>query len=167
MQPGDFMSFVSIDMTTIFMLGNTFILYLLMKRYLFGPVKAMLDKRAAEIDGSIKSAEIANKEANDLRIKYEQGLSNARVEATEIVAAAQKRAQSQADEIMKAAKDRSAEIAERTTKEIEMEKIKALNEMKKEIGDLAVELASKVVEKDINTADHERLIDSFIKEIGE
>lgn len=167
MQPGEFMSFVSIDWTTIFMLGNTFILYLLMKRYLFGPVKEILDKRAAEIDGTIKNAEQANEEANALRIKYEQGLSSARVEATEIVANAQKRAQTQADEIIKEAKERSAELAKRANQEIELEKVKALNEVKKEIGVLAVELASKVVEKDMNTADHERLIDSFIKEIGE
>lgn len=167
LKAGEYMSFVSIDWTTVFMLGNTLILFLLMKKYFFGPVKAMLDSRTAQIDDSYKKAEEANTTANTLREQYEESLKSARSEASGIVAAAQKRATEQAEEIIRSANEQSMEIARKTQTQIQREKSKALNEIKDEIGSLAVELAAKVVEKDINRQDHERLITGFIQELGD
>lgn len=167
LKAGEYMSFVSIDWTTILMLGNTLILFLLMRKYFFGPVKAMLDSRAAKIDDSFKQAEEANTTANALRNQYEESLKSARSEANSIVAAAQKRANEQADDIIRAANEKSMEISKKAQAEILREKTKALNEIKDEIGSLAVELAAKVVEKDINQQDHERLITGFIQELGD
>lgn len=167
LKAGEYMSFVSIDWTTILMLGNTLILFLLMRKYFFGPVKAMLDSRAAQIDDRYKKAEETNTTANALKEKYEESLKSARSEANNIVAAAQKRANEQADDIIRAANEKSMEISKKAQAEILREKTKALNEIKDEIGSLAVELAAKVVEKDINQQDHERLITGFIQELGD
>jgi F-type H+-transporting ATPase subunit b len=52
-------------------------------------------------------------------------------------------------------------------KEIAQEKKKAVNEVKGEIGDMAVEIAAKVIEREINEKDHEKLIDEFISNVGE
>ena len=52
-------------------------------------------------------------------------------------------------------------------KEIAQEKKKAVNEVKGEIGDMAVEIAGKVIEREINETDHEKLIDEFISNVGE
>ncbi len=167
MQAGDFMPFVSVDWTLVFMLLNTLILFLALKKFLFVPVKKVLDDRASAVENELKAAEVSNNEALELKKQYEESLQGAKVEASDIVAAAKKRANEQAEEIINEAKSASQELSKRAAKEIELEKVKAMNEVKSEIGLIAVELASKVVEKDITESDHQNLIDSFIKDIGE
>ncbi len=163
----EFMPFLNIDWTIIFMLGNTLILFLLMKKFFFEKVKAVIDAREEEVQGIYDEADKANQMAESLKADYEESLKGAKSEAAAIVGDAQKRAQVRADQIIDEAQAKSQAMLSKAEEEIIREKKKAINEIKDEISDMAVTIASKIVEKDINAKDHEALISSFIDGVGE
>ena len=168
MPQGDtYMSFLSIDWTLVFMLCNTLILFLLMKHFFFKPVKKMIDSRQKEVENIYEEANKAQTDAQNLKSEYEKHLSGAREEANEIVNLAQKRAQTRSDEIIKEAHDKSAAMIAKADEEIKLERTKVLNDVKGEISNMAVMIAEKVVEKDINSQDHEKLIEQFIDGVGD
>lgn len=156
-----------IPWTFIAQILNLFIQMYLIKRFLFKPINEVLEKRRQLADQEIREAREAKEEADGLKVQYEEGLANAKAEAAQIVQSAQKEAQIKADETLKQAQEHAAGIRRKAEADIAQEKKKAINEVKDEIGGLAMDIAGKVVEKEINEADHKKLIDEFIKNVGE
>ena len=162
------LEFVSIvPWNIIFQWGNLFILFLLVKKFLFKPVQNILAKRPAEVDKLYSDAQKAQEEAQTMRADYEQHLAKAKEEANEILKAASQQAQRRSDELVNDAQKKAAAILERADAEIAQEKKKAVNEIKSEISGMALDIASKVVEREISEKDHEKLIEEFIKNVGE
>ncbi len=162
------LGFLTVDPGTIIMtLCNTLILFLLLKKFLYKPVKDILEKRKEYIKTAYKDADNARTEADKLKTEYTEKLENAKEESAEILRNATKKAQTRSDEIVFAAKDEAQGIMNRANEEIEREKKRAVNQIKNEISDIAVAMASKVVEKEITPADNERLIEEFIGNVGE
>ena len=152
--------------TFIAQIINLFIQMYLIKRFLFKPINNILEKRKELADKEIREAREAKEEADSLKDQYESSLTNAHAEAAQIVSDAQKEAQSKADAMVKEAQQEATDIKARAAADIEQEKKKAINEAKDEIGGLAMDIAGKVVEKEINEADHKKLIDDFISKVG-
>lgn len=162
------MPFVSIDLWTVIMQwGNLLILLLLMKKFLFKPVMAVLEKRNDEIKASYDEAEVAKSEAQAFKEEYSEKLSGARKEAEDIVKTAVKNAKITSDEIIAEAQEKATSMIERANQKILVEQKSAVNEAKNEISDMAIAIAGKVIEKDINADDHSRMIEKFIEEMGE
>lgn len=166
LQAGDYMQFVSIDWTLVFQLCNTAILFLLLKKFFFKPVKEIIDSRAKEVADTFERADAAQAQADQLKAKYEESLRSAREEAGQIVKSAQARAQKSADEIIGEAQAKASDLQLRAQEEIVQERKRAMGELQGEIGSMAVMIASKIVEKDMDEADHEKLIREFIGEMG-
>ena len=164
---GEYMPFVSIDWTTVFQLCNTFILFMLMKKFFFVPVKNMIDQRQAEVASTYQEADKAKQEALALQKQYNDSLQNARSEAGTIVQEAAKQAQQRSDEILAEAQRRAAGLLERAEEQIERDKKQAVAEIRDEISGMAVAIAEKVMEKEIDESDHRALIDSFIEKMGD
>ena len=152
--------------TFIAQIINLFIQIYLIKRFLFKPINNILEKRKELADKVIREAKEAKEEADSLKDQYESSLTSAHAEAAQIVSDAQKEAQSKADAMVKEAQQAAADIKARAAADIEQEKKKAINEAKDEIGGLAMDIAGKVVEKEINEADHKKLIEDFISKVG-
>ena len=152
--------------TFIIQIVNLFIQVALIKKFLFKPINEILDKRRKMADKEIKEAREAKEEADSLKIQYEDSLTNAHAEAARIVSDAQKEAQNKADTLLREAEQEATGIKARAMADIEQEKKKAMNEAKDEIGSLAMEIAGKVVEKEIKESDHKKLIDDFITKVG-
>lgn len=146
---------------------NLMIQLFLIKKFLFKPINEILEKRRQMTDKEIDDARQAKAEADDLKNQYESGIANAREEAARIVQSAQKEAQGRADELVQEAQAKAAGIKAQAEADIAQERKKAINEVKNEIGGLAMDIASKVVEKEINEEDHKKLIDQFIQNVGE
>lgn len=162
------LDFLSIDTGTIFFtLCNTLILFLVLKHFLFGRVNKMLEDRQKSVADTYEEADRTKEEANALKDEYTSRLASAKEESAEIVRNATKKAQARSDEIVFAAKDEAARLMEKANSDIEREKKRAVNQIKDEITDIAISVASKVVEKEITAEDHERLIDDFINQLGE
>ena len=153
--------------TTIAQICNLLLQMYLFKRFLFKPIKNILAKRQEEIDGLYDAANTARSEAEQSKEDYERHLATAQDEAAENTARAAKAAQSRADELVSSAKAEAASIRAKAESDIQLERKKAVNDMKNEISDLAVEIAEKVAAKEIDEKAHEALIGKFIDELGE
>ena len=146
---------------------NLLLLFLLLTHFLFKPGQNILNARQAEIDKSYADAETAQTRAEELRDEYEKRISDAKAEAADIAKAASRKAQAHYDEVVGTAKADAARLREKAEAQIEQEKKKAMNELKDEISGIAVDIASKVVEREIDEKDHEELISEFSKGVGE
>ena len=146
---------------------NLMIQLLIFKKFLLNPVKQVIADRKAKADSEIADAQKLRTEAEAMKAEYEQNLQNARTEANQIVAAAQKTATARSEEIVGEARAQAAALKQKAEADIAQERKKAVNEVKDEIGGIAMEIASKVVEREISEKDHKDLIDEFIKNVGE
>ena len=146
---------------------NLMIQLVIFKKFLLKPIKQVIADRKAKADSEIADAQKLRTEAEAMKAEYEQNLQNARTEANQIVAAAQKTAAARSEELLGEARAQAAALKQKAEADIAQERKKAVNEVKDEIGGMAMEIASKVVEREIKEADHKDLIDEFIKNVGE
>ena len=146
---------------------NLFLQIYLIKRFLFKPVNEMLEKRRSMADAQIQDAIRAKDEAQAMKAEYEQNMADAKNKANEILTSAQKTASVQSEEMLKEAAAQAAAIKAKAEKDIAQEKRKAVNEIKDEIGGMAMDIAGKVIEREISEEDHKKLIDEFIANVGE
>ena len=146
---------------------NLMIQMVIFKKFLLKPIKQVIADRKAKADSEIADAQKLRTEAEAMKAEYEQNLYNARTEANQIVAAAQKTATARSEEIVGEARAQAAALKQKAEADIAQERKKAVNEVKDEIGGIAMEIASKVVEREISEKDHKDLIDEFIKNVGE
>ena len=146
---------------------NLFIQVYLIKRFLFKPINEILEKRKAHADAEIQDATKAKEEAQAMKAEYEENMQNAKNKASEILTTAQKTAALQSEEMLKEAASQAAALKSKAESDIAQEKRKAVNEIKDEIGGMAVEIAGKVIEREISEEDHTKLIDEFIANVGE
>ena len=153
--------------TFIAQILNLFLQAFLIKKFLFKPIREILNKRREMADAQLSDAQKAKDEAIAMKAEYEQNMAEARTRAGEIVSNAQKTASVQSDEIIKEANRQAASIKEKAEKDIALEKKKAVNEIKEEIGQVAMEIAGKVIEREISPEDHQKLIDEYIENVGE
>ena len=163
-----FESFIGINFwTALFILLNTLLLLYVATKFLFVPVKNMIDSRQKEIDDMYAAAGDAQAQAEAMQAEYQQKLSAAQVTSERLVKEAMARGQAREEEIIRKANADAAAIMDKASADIAMEKKKALNDAKDEISGLAMAIAGKVVGRELSDADQSKLIDSFIDELGD
>lgn len=158
---------VEFSWTFVFQIVNTLILYLVLKKFLFVPVTEFIQGRQDEIQSSYDDAEKTNEEAENLKSEYENKLDKVEEEKQEILIAAKKKADEQGSEIIKESKEQAAKLKEKAEQEIEIEKKKAINDVKDDISSMVIMAASKVLENEVDEGRNKKLVDDFIKEVGE
>ena len=162
-----FESFLGVNpWTALFILLNTLTIFFVAKKFLFGPVMNIIQERQQEIDDLYAGANSAKDEAEALRSEYQEKLSDARATSERMVKEAVARAQAREEDIIRKANADAAAIMDKASADIAQEKKKAINDAKNEISGLAMAIAGKVVERELTTADQEKLIDRFIDELG-
>ena len=163
-----FESFLGVNpWTALFILLNTLTIFLVAKKFLFGPVMQMIEDRQKEIDNIYEQADTAKAEAQALETEYKQKLSVASETSERIVKEAVARGQSREEEIIRQTNAEISIMLEKASADIAMEKKKAINDAKDEISDIAMAIAEKVVGRELNAADQAKLVDSFIDELGD
>ena len=163
-----YQSLVAVEPATLIItICNLFIQMFIVKKFLLDKVMAVLDARRKAADEQIVAAQTARDEAMAIKQTYEENMKQAKAEASELLSRAQKTAAARSDEMIAQAQTQVAQIKEKAAADIEQEKKRALNEVKDTISGLAMEIASKVVEREINDKDHQALVDEFIEKIGE
>jgi len=163
-----FESFVGVNFfTLIFAWANLLVLYFVLRKILFKPIKNMIDSRQKEIDDMYDDAEKNRTEAEEMRADYEKKLQSATEESEEILRSAQRRALLREEEILKEAADQARRTKERAEEQIALEKRQAMNEIKDEVSAIAIQIAEAVVARDVKADEHEKLIDGFIDTMGD
>ena len=138
-----FLDVISVNIWAILAsLANLLLLTWILKRFLFKPVKKMMDARRAAIDDTYAQAQAARDEAEENRRNYEEAMAAAKMTGDQIIADANRTAEFRSSEIMKAE-----------------------DEMKHEIANVSAQLTGKLLQREINEEDHRELIDSFLKDL--
>ena len=145
---------------------NLVILFLIVKKFLFKPVQKVLETRRNEIDADYAKAQTARETAEEHRKHYEAALAAAEQESDQIIADATRLAEHRSSEIVAEAKEKASDIRRQAETDAQLEMKKAEEDMKREIADVSTRLTGKLLEREINEADHRRLIDSFLQDIG-
>lgn len=153
--------------TAIFTLCNLIIVFLIGRKFLFGPVKKMIDDRQKEIDDMYDDAEKSKTDAALLKSEYEEKLEHAKEQSEEIIKTSVRNAKLKEEEIIKNAKAEAAAAIKRADEQIAMERRQALNDIKNDVSNIAIDIAETVLERDINKEEHEKMIDNFIMQLGD
>lgn len=153
--------------TFIAQICNLFIQVFLIKKFLIKPVKEIIEKRKQLATKELDEARVSNEEAAKLKAEYEQSIADAKNEANEIIASANRTAASKSEEIISNANKEAAAIRNKAAADIELERKAAVNGVKNEIGSMAVDIANKIIEREVNEEDHKKLINEFIENVGE
>ena len=165
---GYFESFIGVNFwTALFTLLNFLVLFFVAKKFLIGPILQIIADRQKEIDDLYLDAGNAKTNAEAMQAEYQQKLEAAHATSEQIVRDAVLRGQAREEEIIRQANAEASAIMDKAAADIAQEKKKAINDAKNEISGLAMAIAGKVVERELNTADQVSLIDRFIDELGD
>ena len=163
----EFQSFIGVDpWTALFTLLNFLLVFFVGKKFLWKPVMQMIQDRQKEIDDMYTEADASRNNAKALEQEYKEKLSAATETGERIVKEAVARGQSREEEIIQAANAKAEAIRQKAAADIALEKKKAMNEIKDDISGIAVSIAEKVVEKEIDEKQQQKLIASFIDQLG-
>lgn len=163
-----YQSLVTVNpVTLIGQICNLFIQLYIFKRFFLDKVKAVLDQRREAADRQIADAEAAKSEALAMKQTYEQNMLQAKAKADDLLRNAQKTAAARSEEMLRQTQQQVSQLKAKASSDIVLEKKKAINDAKNQISDLAVAIAGKVVQRELNEADQSQLIDSFLAELGE
>ena len=144
---------------------NLFILFFALSYLLFDPVKKTLNARRERIASDLSTAKQEKEEA--IALKHEANLVNIHQEAEEILSAARKKALKQEEEIIARAKTEANLVMARANTEIELEKKKAVDDMKQEMITIASLMAGKVVSASMDAKVQDQLVNEALSEIGD
>lgn len=165
---GQFESFIGVNFwTALFVLLNTLAIYFVAKKYLFAPVRRMIESRQAEIDGMYESAANAKAQAEELEADYRRRIADAQQTSERMVKEAAQRAFKREEEILHEANAQAEALLARAAEDAELEKKQALNDAKNEISAIAVTIAEKVIERELNESDQSALVERFIDALEE
>ncbi|MFZ7887760.1 F0F1 ATP synthase subunit B [Bacillus subtilis] len=151
----------------LFQLLAMLILLALLKKYALGPLLNIMKQREDHIAGEITSAEEKNKEAQQLIEEQRVLLKEARQESQTLIENAKKLGEKQKEEIIQAARAESERLKEAARTEIVKEKEQAVSVLREQVASLSVMIASKVIEKELDEQAQEKLIQDYLKEVGE
>ena len=164
---GEFQSFIGVDFwTALFTLLNFLAVFFVGKHFLWGPVTKMVQDRQKEIDDMYSEADTARASAKAMEAEYQGKLQTARDTSEQIVRDAVSRGQAREEEIIRQANAEASAMMDKAAADIALEKKKAINDAKNEIAGIAMEIAGKVVGRQLNDADQAKLVDQFIDELG-
>ena len=148
-------------------LANLTILFLILKKLLFKPVKKIVDKRQKEIESEYKKAEKTQAEADAIKAEWEGKMATAEAEADKIISDAVERADSRNEVMLYESREKADQIIRKAKADIERERKDARETIKKEIVDVSQTLSEQIIGREINMDDHRDLIDKAIDKIGE
>jgi F-type H+-transporting ATPase subunit b len=142
------------------------VLLLLLSRFAWKPIMSSLREREETIEGALRSAELARQEMTKLRADNERLLDEARAERDAMM----RKAQQTADAIVEEAKNKAAaesnRIVESARAAILSERQAAIDDIRRQVATLSVDIAEKVIRRQINGDTQQRqLVDQFVKDI--
>lgn len=144
---------------------NFLLLLLLLKRFAYKPVLNMLNERAEKIKQSLEKAEKIEQELKNIEVEKIESINKAKEEAQGIVEKAYLTAKETSEKNLEETRIRTKEIVEKAKREIEIEKEKSLEDARKEIAVLAIEIAEKIIKKNLDSETDKKLAEETLSKI--
>ena len=144
-----------------------FVLFLMLTYLLFNPARNMLEKRQEHIREQLDTAAKEKEDAIAFKSEYDAKLKAVDKEAEEILSETRKKAMKKESDIVNEAKEEAARILDRANHEVELEKSKVKDDVKKEIIYVASVMAGKIVASSLDENKQSQLIADTLKEMGD
>ena len=142
------------------------LLWVVFAKFVYPTVMGMIDKRANIIKDNLQSAENSMVEAAEFKEQTKQELDGAKAEAAQIVEDAKKSAQAQSSQIQADAHSQAQAILDKANVVIESDRQLAAAELQKSIADISIEVAGKLIGKDLSDEEHRKIVELYVKEAG-
>ena len=142
------------------------VLFFVLWKCPFPPITNMLDERANKIRESLEKAEDTRVEAERLLDEYKVQMAEARQEASKVIEQGRTVAESMKSEILAKAKEEAEAEKTKAIEAIKAEKAAAVADLQKQVADLSVAVAGKIIGSELSAKDHEALIDKYLAEVG-
>ncbi len=155
---------IQFNWSSLMILCNVFILYLILRKFFWEKIKKFMDDRAAAVQDAIDAAEAQNKRADEKMANYSRRIANVEEEGREIIKASKQQADAQAQIIIEEARKQASDIIAKAEKTIEQEKAQAMEEMRKEIASIAMLAAEQIVGREIDSVGQDAIIDQAIED---
>ena len=153
---------IEINWSIVMIWITVIVLFLVLKKFFFEKVKNFMETRSNSIQDAFDSAEAVNRRADEKMQNYTKRIANVEAEGREIIRDAKIKADAQAREIIEDANKQATEIMNKAEKNIEREKQKAMEEMRKEVAALAMLAAERIVEREIQNIGQDEIVDEVI-----
>jgi F-type H+-transporting ATPase subunit b len=141
-------------------------LFFFLKKFALGPLTSVVEAREKALTDAIEMAKADREAAAKLLEEHRLAIEAARGEAQKYIAEARATAESMKSEMLEETRKQQGEMLERARRDIEAEKGKAIDELRREAIDLALAGASKVIEKNLDDAQNRKLVESYLATIG-
>lgn len=150
----------------VYTLAAFLIVFVILSKFAFPRITAMIDERNNKIEGDIKNAEMTREEAQQMLAQYKAQLDEARTEAKKIIDEGKQLGESLRKEAMNKATEEANQVIRRAQEEISRQTEKAIKELQAQIADISIQVASKVIQKSLNKEEHTNLVKQYISEVG-
>lgn len=154
-------------MDTVLLMIAMLVMFTFLSYLLFNPAREFLKKRQEKIKNDIDTAQADKDQARLLKEDYEARIKNINKEADEILSQARQKALQNAEKIKEEANEEAARIIARANAQIELDRKKAADDMKKEMISIASLMAGKAVATSIDAKVQDSLLEETLKEIGD
>ncbi|MDO4518004.1 MAG: F0F1 ATP synthase subunit B [Bacillota bacterium] len=157
---------IEINWTSLMILINIFILYIILKVFFWEKIKTFMDNRSSAIKDAIDSADAMNKRADEKMANYNRRIAKIEEEGREIIKTAKLKADLQALQIIENARKQADDLIANAERRIELEHDKAIEDLRQEIATISMMVAEQIVEKEVDKEGQEAIVDSIIKKTG-
>lgn len=158
----EYTGLIEINWSIVMIWITVIVLFLVLKKFFFEKVKNFMETRSNSIQDAFDSAEAVNRRADEKMQNYTKRIANVEAEGREIIRDAKIKADAQAREIIEDANKQATEIMNKAERNIEREKQKAMEEMRKEVAALAMLAAERIVEREIQNIGQNEIVDEVI-----
>jgi F-type H+-transporting ATPase subunit b len=141
------------------------ILLVVLVKVAFPPVARMMAQRSERIRSDLEAADAARREAEALRAQREQELASAREDARRILDEARRTAEALREEILQRAREEAAAVRAQVESQLAAERTQVVRALRQEVGDLAVELAAKIIQSELERSTTDPLVAAFLREV--
>lgn len=145
---------------------NVVVLFLLLRTFLYKPVKKFMTEREAKFAGERAEIDADRKQAEALKAQYEASIENAKVAAEKIADEKRSAVEREADDMREKARREAHRILADAKVQAAAEHEEMLSELKAQTAELAVDLAGRILEREVSPKDHQHMIESFFKRVG-
>ena len=150
----------------IWVVATFLVMFLLLAKLAFKPIAEALDRRGQAIKQAIEDAEKTRGEAKRLMEDYQKQIAEARTEANKIIEEARGLGENVRKEVVEKANTEASALVQRAQEEIQRQKEKGVQELKDTVANLSVQIAARVIEKEVNEATHRQLVETLIKDLA-
>ncbi len=164
---GEDAKMVNINWSIFWSVVNFLILMYLLQRFLYKPITELLDKRENKINSDLDEANRQKEEARKIKEEYQTKLATADDEAQSIIQKAEQTGKKNAKEIVEEAREKAESLQEKKMEEINQAKRDALRELRKEVASLSLQIAARLIEKELDEKAHQKLVEKYIAELDQ